>query len=54
MEAEARKILSEACLNTKKSVAGLQELVDQLYQGHKPTNVVEQLILERRLDAENE
>lgn len=54
MEAEARKILTDACSNKKTSVAGLQELVDRLYQGNKPTHVVEQLIRERRAEAENE
>ena len=54
MEAEARKILSEACINTRKPVTDLQQLVDQLYQGKKPANVVDQLIQERRTEAENE
>jgi len=54
MEAEARKILSDACINTKKPVADLQQLVDQLYHGNKSANVVEQLIQERRAEAEKE
>lgn len=54
MEAEARKILTDACTTNKTSVAGLQELADRLYQGNKPTHIVEQLIRERRTEAENE
>ncbi len=54
MEAEARKILYDACINARKPVADLQQLVDQLYCGKKPANTVEQLIRERRAEAENE
>lgn len=54
MEAEARKILTEACKIDKKSATGLQNLVDQLYNGKKPDNVVEQLIQERRAEANSE
>ena len=54
MEAEARKILSDACISTRKPVADLQKLVDQLYHGKKPINVVDQLIRERREEAESE
>jgi len=54
MEAEVRKILTEACKIEKKSVTGLQNLVDQLYNGKKPTHVVEQLIQERRTEASKE
>jgi hypothetical protein len=32
----------------------LQQLVDLLYQGKKPGNVVEQLIQERRAEAKKE
>lgn len=53
VEAEVRNILSNACQD-KKSVASLQQLVDQLYQGKKPTDVVNQLIQERRAEAKNE
>jgi plasmid stability protein len=54
MEAEVRKILTEACKIDKKSPMGLQNLVDQLYDGQKPTHVVEQLIQERRSEASKE
>lgn len=54
VEAEVRKILTEACKIEKKSPTGLQNLVDQLYNGQKPTNVVEQLIQERRSEASKE
>jgi plasmid stability protein len=53
VEAEVRNILTNACQD-KKPVAGLQQLVDQLYQGKKPTDVVEQLIQERKDEAKNE
>jgi len=53
VEAEVRNILTNACQD-KKPVAGLQQLVDQLYQGKKPSHVVEQLIQERRTEAKNE
>jgi len=53
VEAEVRNILTNACQD-KKPVAGLQQLVDRLYQGKKPSHVVEQLIQERRAEAKNE
>jgi hypothetical protein len=34
--------------------AELQSMVDRLYRGHKPKNVVEDLIKERRREAEKE
>ena len=54
MEAEVRKILTDACMKNRKPIASLQQLVDQLYHGEKPANVVEHLIQERRQEAENE
>jgi hypothetical protein len=54
VEAEVRKILTDACMMDKKPIASLQQLVDQLYHGEKPANVVEHLIQERRQEAENE
>ena len=54
VEAEVRKILTDACMMDRKSIASLQQLVDQLYHGEKPANVVEQLIQERKQEAENE
>lgn len=53
VEAEVRNILTNACQN-KKTAATLQQLVDRLYQGKKPTDVVEQLIQERREEAKSE
>ena len=53
VEAEVRNILAKACIN-KQPVSSLQQLVDQLYQGNKPDNVVEQLIQERRAEAKKE
>ena len=54
VEAEVRNILAKACINNKHPVSSLQQLVDQLYQGKKPDNVVEQLIQERRAEAKKE
>ena len=54
VEAEVRKILTDACMIDRKPIASLQQLVDQLYHGEKPANVVEHLIQERRLQAGNE
>ena len=54
VEAQVRKILTEACISNTKPVAGLQQLVDQLYHGKKPTDVVDQLIRERRAEADKE
>lgn len=56
MEAEARKILIEACWQEEPPMTAeaLQAWVEQLYGGNKPTNVVEQLIRERRAEAERE
>lgn len=53
MEGEARKILTEACKIDKKPATGLQNLVDQLYNGKKPADVVEKLIQERRAETSN-
>ncbi len=54
VEAEVRNILTNTCINNKQPVSSLQQLVDQLYQGKKPNNVVEQLIQERRAEAKKE
>jgi plasmid stability protein len=54
VEAEVRNILTKACINNRQPVSSLQQLVDQLYQGKKPVNVVEQLIQERRAEAKKE
>jgi plasmid stability protein len=52
VEAEVRKILTDACMMDRKPTASLQQLVDQLYHGEKPANVVEHLLQERRQEAE--
>ena len=53
MEAEARKIITEAVMTNKEelSPAELQAWVDELYNNQKPKNVVETLIRERRQEA---
>ncbi len=53
MEAEARTILTVATepREIKISVDALQHWVDQLYGAEKPTNVVADLIAERRAEA---
>jgi plasmid stability protein len=54
LEAEVRKILTEASKIDKKPATGLQELVDKLYAGKKPANSVEELLKERRAEANRE
>ena len=56
MEAEARTILAAATEpeDTKMSVDALQLWVDQLYGDSKPTDVVADLIAERREEAAKE
>ncbi len=54
VEAEVRKILTDACMIDRKPIASPQQLVDQLYHGEEPVNVVENLIQERRQEAQNE
>ena len=55
VEAEVRKILADACKPELTSpVAGLQDLVDQLYAGNKPKHVVENLLQERQTEAKSE
>jgi plasmid stability protein len=64
MEAEARTILAEACSKERKRRASadeamakarrLQAFVDKLYGGNKPKKVVDDLIAERRREAERE
>ena len=48
MEAEVRSILTEVCLNKHTSPFGLQNIVDQFYKGDLPSNVVDDLIRDRR------
>jgi plasmid stability protein len=64
MEAEARSILTEACVpeanppatpeHAVAKATRLQAFVDKLYGGRKPHNVVEELIAERRREAAKE
>lgn len=55
MEAEARLILTQACLPASPvSLKEIQDWVDEVYGDRKPTNVVEQLIQERRQEAQRE
>jgi hypothetical protein len=53
----AWSILIEACRQEEPRTVTAEELqawVDQLYGGNKPTNVVDQLIQERRAEAARE
>lgn len=56
MEAEARAILTAVCLEeaAKRPATDLQDWVDTLYGQHKPRDVVETLIQERRQEASYE
>ena len=54
MEAEMRNILTEVCLNKHTSPFRLQNIVDQLYKGDLPSNVVDDLIRDRRAEAARE
>jgi len=56
MEAEARRILADACSENKQpaSVRKLQTLVETPYGTQKPVNVTEDLICQRRAEATTE
>jgi plasmid stability protein len=64
MEAEARAILSRTCLDggqrrmtkteLQREAGELQAFVDKLYGDHKPKNVVDEFIAERRAAAREE
>ncbi len=54
MEAEMRNILTEVCLNKHISPFSLQNIVDQLYKSNLPSNVVDDLIRDRRAEAARE
>ncbi len=56
MEAEARAILTATCSDGREETpaADLQAWVDLLYQGRKPSGVVESLIEERRRETSPE
>ncbi len=56
MEAEAREILADACrpASGNPDLTALQGLVDELYGADKPSQVVEDLIAQRRREAQGE
>jgi plasmid stability protein len=58
MEAEARDILTNACRpwpsKGSSDLTALQGLVDELYGADKPSHVVEDLIAQRRREAQRE
>jgi hypothetical protein len=60
MEAEAREILTRACRpdrdasDAASATLGLPDWVDELFGSHKPSNVVDALIDERRLEVAGE
>ena len=56
MEAEARRILTNACSENKQpaSAKKLQTLVQTLYGKQKPVNVTDDLIRQRRAEAKAE
>jgi plasmid stability protein len=56
MEAEAREIISNTCRPppSNNQLSALQDLVEDLYAGAKPAHVVDDLIADRRREAENE
>lgn len=54
MEAEAREILAAACEGRRRGsgASELQAFVDELYQGARPESATDELIAERRREAE--
>jgi plasmid stability protein len=56
MEAEARRILADACLEHKPAASAkkLQDLVQTLYGKQKPIDVTDEQIRLRRVEAKNE
>jgi plasmid stability protein len=54
MEAEARAIIAAACAEEReqREPADLQAFVDELYGSKKPSGVADDLIRERRREAE--
>ena len=56
MEAEARTILADACRPevSDDKLSDLQNLVNRLYGDNKPTGVVDDLIHERRREAQRD
>ncbi len=56
MEAEAREILTKAAAQRRAviGVAELQSFVAKLYKGRTPSGVVDELLEERRREADRE
>lgn len=56
MEAEARAILTDACVAEERRLSGaaLQAWVDRLYGDERPSGVVDELIESRRGEAASE
>lgn len=54
IEAEVCRILTAVCLRDKQPATSLQDVITQLYQGKPIKPQVEQLLEERRHEAENE
>jgi plasmid stability protein len=54
IEDEVCRILTTVCLENKQSTASLQHVIERLYQGKNPQSQVEQLLQERRFEAEKE
>lgn len=54
IEAEVCRILTTVCLHNRQPATSLQNVIEQLYQGKELKPQVEQLLQERRLEAENE
>lgn len=54
IEDEVCRILTRVCLKNRQPAASLQHVVKQLYQGKVYSSQVEQLLQERRFEAENE
>lgn len=54
IEDEVCRILTTVCLENKQPTASLQNIIERLYQGKSPQSQVEQLLQERRFEAEKE
>ncbi|MFI3156403.1 MAG: hypothetical protein QX199_09605 [Methylococcaceae bacterium] len=53
IEDEVCHILTSVCLNNRQPASSLQHLIKRLYQGKDHNPQVEQLLQERRFEAEN-
>lgn len=54
MEAEARAILTQACVMQRDALEDFQRWTDEIYGANKPLNLVDDLIAERRAEAARE